>query len=174
MYAELTKNIHRPENCFALKETRVNAGVWSVVKPQTQTEDSKARVVQNSIIKASCNIAKLLDKAAPVLDKQMLDWGSTAIAVLGQANKWLNVRRKESHKKDMDSKLHYLCSSSIPSSDLLYGDTMIKDIKDIQEMNKISKNVARGRGRGRGSRFMRRRVLEGSLESLSQPFQSGL
>ena len=149
MYAELTKNIHRPENCFALKETRVNAGVWSVVKPQTQTQDSKARVVQNSIIKASCNIAKLLDKAAPVLDKQMLDWGSTAIAVLGQANKWLNVRRKESPTKDKDPKLHYLCSSSIPSSDLLYGDTMIKDIKDIQEMNKISKNVAKGRGRGR-------------------------
>ena len=169
MYAELTKNIHRPENCFALKETRVNAGVWSVLKPQTQTEDSKVRGVQNAVIKASCNIAKLLDKAAPVLDKQMLDWGSTAIAVLGQANKWLNVRRKESHKKDMDPKLHYLCSSSIPSSDLLYGDTMIKDIKDIQEMNKISKNVARGRGRGRGSRFMRRR---GGFRGVSRVPQS--
>ena len=75
MYAELPKNIHRPENCFALKETRVNAGVCSVLKSQTQMEDSKARGVQNVVIKASCNIAKLLDKAAPVIDKQMLDWG---------------------------------------------------------------------------------------------------
>ena len=91
MYEELAKNIHRLENCFSLKETRVNAGLWSVLKPQTQTEDSKVRGVQNAVIKASCNIAKLLDKAAPALDKQMLDWGCTAIAVLGQANKWLNV-----------------------------------------------------------------------------------
>ena len=50
----------------------------------------------------------------------------------------------------MDPKLHYLCSTSIPYTDLLYGDSMNKDIKDIQEMNKISRNVARGRGRGRG------------------------
>ena len=75
MYAELTKNIHRLKNCFALKETRVNAGVCSVLKPQAQTENSKVRDVQNAVIKASCNIAKLLDKAAPVSDKQMLDWG---------------------------------------------------------------------------------------------------
>ena len=30
---------------------------------------------------------------------------------------------------------------------------MIKDIKDIQEINKISRNVYRGRGRGRGGHF---------------------
>ena len=143
-YNDILKNIHRPENCYALKETRVNAGVWSVLKPQTQTEDSKIRGIQNSVVKASVNIAKLIDKAAPTFDEETLEWGSNALALLGQANKWLNIRRREAHKKDMDPKLHYLCSTSIPYTDLLYGDSMIKDIKDIQEMNKISRNVARG------------------------------
>ena len=51
----------------------------------------------------------------------------------------------------MDPKLHYLCSSSLQSTDQLYGDTIIKDIKDAQEFNKISRQVGmRGRGvRGR-------------------------
>ena len=61
--------------------------------------------------------------------KKLMDWGTDAIAILGQANKWLNVRRKDLHKKDMDPKLHYLCSSSLQSIDQLYEDSIIKDIK---------------------------------------------
>ena len=40
-----------------VKETRVNAGVWSVLKPRTQTEDFKIIGIQN-VVKASVNIAK--------------------------------------------------------------------------------------------------------------------
>lgn len=155
IYNEVIKGINRPENCFALKETRVNAGVWSVLKPQTQTEDSKMRGIQNAICKAGSNFAKLLDKGEQHFDKEMKEWGSTALALLGKANIWINTRRRELHKKDMHPSLHYLCSPNIPFTDQLYGDSMIKDIKDIQEINKISRNVARGRGRGRGGRFSR-------------------
>ena len=44
----------------------------------------------------------------------------------------------------MDPKLHYLCSTSIPCTDLLYGDSVIKNNEDIQDKNKISRNVAKG------------------------------
>ncbi|MCG8078810.1 MAG: hypothetical protein JAY75_21550 [Candidatus Thiodiazotropha taylori] len=62
-YNEIIKKINRPENCFALKETRVNAGVWSVLKPQTQTEDSKMRGIQNAFCKAGCNLANLINQS---------------------------------------------------------------------------------------------------------------
>ena len=155
VYNELTKGISRPGNCITLKETRVNQGVWSVLKPNTQTEDSKMRGVQNAVVKATINLTKMLDAGASSFDQKLMDWGTDAIAILGQANKWLNVRRKELHKRDMDPKLHYLCSSSLQSTDQLYGDSIIKDIKDAQEFNKISRQVgARGRGfRGRGRNF---------------------
>lgn len=73
----------------------------------------------------------------------------------------MNVRRRDIHKKDMDPKLHHLCSQNIPFTDLLYGDTMIKDIKDIQEMNKISRNITTPRFRGRGSYVKRGRPFAG-------------
>ncbi|XP_060602586.1 uncharacterized protein LOC132755706 [Ruditapes philippinarum] len=149
--SDISKSIFRPSNCEALKETRVNPGVWSVLKPVTQTEDSKLRGIQNLVIKASCNVAKMLDKGASDFDKQMLEWGTSALGLLGQSNKWINIRRRELHRKDMDPKLHYLCSPSLPYTDMLYGDSMIKDIKDIQELNKISRQVMfRGRPVGRG------------------------
>ena len=72
-YNDILKTIHRPENCYTLKETRVNAGVWSVLKPQTQTEDSKMRGIQNSVVKASVNLAKLTDKAASTFDEETLE-----------------------------------------------------------------------------------------------------
>ena len=162
-YSDIIKNIHRPENCDSLKERRVNPGVWSVLRAQTQTEDSKLRGIQNCIVKASCNITKLMDAQAENLDESSLEMGMHALGLLGQANKWLNIRRRESHKKDMDPKLHHLCSSSVPYTDLLYGDSIVKDIRDIQEMNKISKSVGTARhtnyrGRStRGARFPRNR-----------------
>ena len=46
-YNVLIKLIHRPANCETLKETRVNQGVWSVLKSTTQTEVR----VQNALVK---------------------------------------------------------------------------------------------------------------------------
>ena len=155
-YNELIKLIHRPGNCVTLKETRENQGVWSVLKSTTQTEDSKLRGIQNAIVKATINVAKILDAGAMTFDSTILDLGADAIGILGQANRWLNIRRRDLHKKDMDPKLHYLCSSSVEFTDQLYGDSIVKDIKDAQEINKISRQVGtqgrgqRGQGRGYG------------------------
>ena len=168
VYSELTKNINRPGNCVSLKETRVNQGVRSVLKPYTQTEDSKLRGVQNAVVKATINVNKMMDAGASTFYQKLMDWGTDAIAILGQANKWLNIRRKDLHKKDMDPKLQYLCSSSLQSTDQLYGDFIIKDIKDAEEFNKISRQVGvRGRSmrgmvrsfcsRPRGSFYINRR-----------------
>lgn len=53
---EISKDIHRPQNCEALVKTRVNAGMWRLLKPQTQTDDAKMQAIQNTVIKASINI----------------------------------------------------------------------------------------------------------------------
>ena len=58
-------------------------------------------------------------------DAATLDLGADVIGILGQASRWLKVRRRDQHKRDMDPKLHYLCSSSVQSTDQLYGDTIV-------------------------------------------------
>lgn len=45
--SEMMKDIHRPQNCESLIKTRVNAGMWRLLKPQTQTEDAKMQAIQN-------------------------------------------------------------------------------------------------------------------------------
>ena len=63
--------------------TQVNAGVWTVLK-------HKMKGIQNTVCKAGSNLAKLLDKGSN-LDKEMKEWGSTALAILGKANIWINA-----------------------------------------------------------------------------------
>lgn len=60
----------------------------------------------------------------------------------------INNRRKEMHRADLDPKYHYLASSSLPYSDLLYGEDcdVNKNVREINDMNRIGRNVGRGRG----------------------------
>lgn len=72
-YSELIKTIHRPANCENLKEIRVNQGVWSVLKSNTQTDDSKLRGIQNAVVKATINLVKIMNAGANTFDPKMLE-----------------------------------------------------------------------------------------------------
>lgn len=157
---EIIRDIHRPVNCESLTKTRVNAGMWRLLKPQTQTDDARMQVIQNCVIKASINMTKLLDKECEGLDGQSVEWGTNALALLGHSNRLINNKRKDAHKNDLDPKFFPLASSSLPYTEYLYGDEsdINRNVKDIQDMNRIGK-VGRGqRGRGfRGGSYRRGR-----------------
>ena len=64
------------------------------------------------------------------------------------------------HKYDLDAKYHYLTSSSLPYTDNLYGDDcdVNKNVREINDMNRIGRNVGRGyqsRGTFRGRQMFR-------------------
>ena len=69
VYNELTKNINQLGNCVSLKETWVNQGVWCVLKPYTQTEDS----YQNAVVKATVNVTKMMHTGAATFDQKLMD-----------------------------------------------------------------------------------------------------
>ena len=153
---EICKQIHRPENCDALVKTRVNQGIWRFLKSFTQAEDTRLTAIQGVMLKAATNIVKLLEKLSSS-DSEHVELGTTAIALLGHANKMINTKRKDLHKSDLDSKYHYLASASLPYTDLLYGnDTDVNNnVREINTMNKIGKYPGRGafaRGQSHGKR----------------------
>lgn len=155
---DMLKNIKRPENCDSLVKTRVNQGIWRLLKSHTQAEDSRLSSIQGVLLKASANIVKLVEKLSEEESfSEHLELGTNAIALLGHVNKMLNSKRKDLHKSDLDYKYHYLASASLPYTDLLYGDDtdVNNNIKEINNMNRIGKTVARGsfsRGQSRGRR----------------------
>jgi hypothetical protein len=91
-------------------------------------------------------------ECAEFLDESTLELAMNSLALLGQANKWLSCRREEHHKRAMDPKLHYLCSATASYTYMLYNDSIVMDIKDIQDMNKVSRNLSFCRSQYRGGR----------------------
>lgn len=157
---DLTKGINRPNNCTALVKTKVNQPIWRLLKPHTQTDDSKMQTIQNNVIKAATNFTKILNECGDTMGQNMVDMGTDALALLGQSNKLINNKRKEFHKTDLDVRYHYLTSSSLAYTDKLYGDEVNKNIKEIQDINRLGRNIGRGftgasRGGFRGRRPFR-------------------
>lgn len=153
---EIVKEVHRPQNCDSLVKTRVNQGIWRLLKPYTQAEDSRLTNIQGILMKASVEVVKLVEQLGAI-ESEHLELGTTAIALLGQVNKMINSRRKDLHKFDLDHKYHYLASASLPYTDLLYGNDVDvnNNVREINNMNRIGKNSRGGgpvRGRGRGRR----------------------
>ena len=141
----LVKDINRPSNCPALVKTKVNQPIWRLLNSHTQTDDSKMQAIQNNIIKAATNFTKILHECGDDMGEAMVEMGTNALALLGQSNKLINNKRKEFHRTDLDVRYHYLTSSSLPyTADKLYGDEVNKNIKEIQDINRVGRNIGRG------------------------------
>ncbi|XP_060585227.1 uncharacterized protein LOC132741147 [Ruditapes philippinarum] len=141
--SNIVKEIHRPVNCESLVKTKVNGCIWRLLKPQSQSDDVKFQAIQNVVVKAAINITKLLDKEGEKLDTQSIEWGTNALALLGQSNKLINNKRKECHRSDLDPRYYPLTSASLPFTENLYGDDINKSVKDIQDISKIGRDVGR-------------------------------
>ncbi|XP_063420651.1 uncharacterized protein LOC134705866 [Mytilus trossulus] len=173
-YNELMKSVARPENCVSLTRTRVNQLIWDLLSPQTRSFDSVIQQHQETVVKASCNITKLLNMLCKLKSElgddcqqemqSCIDLGIDSIALLSQYNKMTNIKRKEYQRFDLSPEYHHLSSPSIPFTDMLYGDNVHQKSKEIQDMNRLGRNLninnnARGRGNGfsRGGSFGRGR-----------------
>ena len=142
---EMIKTVLRPINCDSLVKTRVNLGIWRLLKSHTQTDDVKLQNVQNSVVKASSCVVKLLDKGGDSLDSQDIEWGTSVLYLLGQANKQINNQRKDMHKSDLDPKYHYLASSSLPYTEFLYGEDcdVNKNVRENNDLNRLARSLAK-------------------------------
>lgn len=55
----------------------------------------------------------------------------------------LNLCRRELIRPDLNDQYRQLCNSQTPISKLLFGDDLLKVVKDITESNKVSQNFER-------------------------------
>ena len=80
---------------------------------------------------------------------------------MGQYNKNTNIKRRENQKYDLLQDYSHLSSQNLPFTDQLYGDDISKNVKEIQDVNRVGKRLIRfppGFGRGgfpRGGRGFR-------------------
>ena len=156
----LIDSVHRPENCTALTEVRVNELIWNLLSAQTRAFDEKLQIVQSCMAKTGVIMARMLhmidsDERLSFIDKT-LDAGAEGLTLLGQAYHLLCIRRREMMKPDVDWRYTHLCSANVAHTSFLFGDDVQEEIKKIGDTNKVANTVrgnrqynTRGRARGR-------------------------
>ena len=165
-YSELTKdeNNARPENCEGLSIVRINQLMWNVISPGAQSADKKLQFLERTIVKAATILTKTVNKMA--IDEnnnangnsgsgEYIDKCNDVLALLGHANRQLNMTRRDFLKPEMMAEYVPLCSHSVPYTNNLFGDDVSKVAKDIEDCSKVGNKLKFGSGRGRGGGFFR-------------------
>ena len=136
---KMTK-IARPQNCKALTKVKVNQLIWDNLSANVRSQDLRMQKVQTSLIKGITGVVIATNKILSHLDsipegRDLTQGLSDGIAMLANANKELNMRRKEMIKPDLHDDHKHLCSSSLETTSLLFGDELSKQVKDLTEVN---------------------------------------
>ena len=185
-YKEKDEKYLRPKNLEYASVPKVNKPVWEGMRRSNRQNDANLQQIQQDFLKASLPITEVISKLFKERDdpskldpKALVASLTDSLAFLGCANVNMIRKRKELIKNDLPRDMQRLCDESVEgSSDLLFGDDLNSQIKDVVELNKLSGRFSdptrtnydrfrytdfRGRRSGRSSGFRHKKA----------PFRSG-
>ena len=141
----------RPDNCPNLQVPKVNAEIWKDLAASVKQADVKLASVQRAIVKATAALAqstqvilkahtqrKLTDASVKAT---VTDQNADALALLGHACHELSVRRRYALRSHLPKHLTGLCIDSVPITGQLFGDNLTTSIKEIKELDKLSRSA---------------------------------
>ncbi|XP_071506285.1 uncharacterized protein [Diadema antillarum] len=149
-----------PSNCPHLDTPKVNAPIWEHLQSVTRNRDLKLQRVQKCLTRGIGALLRSLD-ARDISESQQ-----DALALLSNAHFELNCVRKDLIKPDINSEYVHLCKPSTPVTQLLFGDDLTRQMKDLKEQHKASAGVMRTQ-----QKHISR--PSGSFHPYRRPFYSG-
>ncbi|XP_068717241.1 uncharacterized protein [Montipora capricornis] len=149
---EKLNKYHRPENCESLTKVRVNQSIWDHLTPTIRSQDVRLQKLQTSIFKGMCALTTMIDKCLDNITSlpngnDLLQLATDALALFANANSELNQQRRELIKPDLHDEYKHLCSSSLAITDQLFGDDLLKQVKELTEVNRVGKKLSTHTGR---------------------------
>ena len=160
----------RPQNIEFLQAPKVNKAIWNNLV-QAKSTDVQLQAIQRQFLLSSIPVIKVMEELNAAVGnpelfdpKKLIRTLGDSLAITGTANVNMVKLRKDFIKKELPKNMEALCGEGVDfSGSLLFGDNLTSSIKEVSELNKVSRGFAnrrgyvRGRGfvRGRG-RFMRR------------------
>ncbi|XP_074612864.1 uncharacterized protein LOC141870297 [Acropora palmata] len=146
---DLYEKYKTPANCKYLCVPKVNLELWHDFSKEPKSKDLGLQELQKGIVKASQPIIQLFDSALKARkDKSSMDPNvllpllTDAVTFLGHASFLTSLKRREFLKPEIAKPYQSVCNRSNAITTFLFGDELPKHIKEIGEVNKISRKVS--------------------------------
>ena len=143
-----------PRNCAALDAPRVNPRVWEGLRISAKANDTRLQKVQLAIAKGMTAVAHALEGNEESDRSETLN---DALALLAHGHYELNMARKESMRPDINPKLSHLIKDPVQHTKWLFGEELSKQVKELQEEQKMTAGVVRFKDKGSAFRQERSR-----------------
>ncbi len=158
-----------PENCKYLSVTTVNEEIWDLLSRKTRTVDLAFQRVQEPLLQGLSALTNLAGKLVKDITdgktpdtRHVLDHVMDSVALLGNTNWKLNMKRRELIKPDLNPPYTRLCKEDIKPSTKLFGDDLSKHLKDMSEAKKAGQQMQKvsSHAHSRGSAHSHRRKFQ--------------
>ena len=140
----------------------MNPGISAELKPNTRSRNIRLKKVHSAHMKSMIPLAMLASTLHEARSREKKEWkvdldacvqyAVDAIAVLSYSNLLLNVRRRESIRSDLHPSYRPLCSKQVPITNYLFGDDLQKSMREIKEVNQVSRDLGHKITAGYGQR----------------------
>lgn len=137
-----------PENCKFLAVTMVNEEIWDLLPRKSRAVDLAFQRVQEPLLQGISALTKLAGKLVNDINdgktpdtRQMLDHVMDSVAMLGNTNWKLNMKRRELIKPELNPPYTRLCKEDLTMSTKLFGDDLSKHLKDMSEAKKAGQQM---------------------------------
>ena len=146
---DLYEKYKTPANYKYLCVPKVNLESWHDLSKQTKPKDLGLQELQKGIVKASWPFKQLFDSAlkarkvkSSMDPNALLPLLAEAVTFLGHASFLTSVKRREFLKPHIAKPFQSVSNKSNAITTCLFADELPKHIKEIGEVNKISRKVS--------------------------------
>ena len=137
----------RPGNCENLVVPKLNEEVFHTLSRSAQLRDKAMQHTQKLVLTASIPIIRimesLLSDKGKVDPKKSLKQAGDCLQLMASAFANLSFHRRDSLRPSLSDQYKRLCNSSNPVTSFLLGDDLTKQMKDINEAGKLSRDLHR-------------------------------
>ena len=131
------ENTEGPKNCKGLTVPKVNKELWNMT---SLAKSSNNRDINQGVIP----LVKLIDNLLKGKDTESnFRLARHSFQLIAYAQRELSNLRKQRLKAVVAEKYRPLCNDSTPLTDHLLGDDLEKQIKTLDEMRKVGKDLTK-------------------------------
>ncbi|MEW8542094.1 MAG: hypothetical protein AB2693_01045 [Candidatus Thiodiazotropha sp.] len=153
---ELCNKYKRPENCKALVVPKINKELWNTTSlaKTSKEQDRMYQTAQKYLNQGLIPLVQLIENLLKDKDAQNnFRLARDSLQLMAYAHRDLSNLRRQKLKAVVADKYKPLCNDSTPLTDNLLGDDLEKQIKTLDEMRKVAKDLTKhSRGEKRKNR----------------------